>query len=215
MGVAHRKWKRLGAAFAALGSVLAGCAPSVAPPLPLPPPAMTAERCLRGLDESGVVYQIGPIPASSGPCVVDNPVRVSAASFPFSHPTLMSCALALDIDRFLGDEVQPLARYHLKTQITRLDHLGAYSCRGSTGQAGRWSEHAAGRAIDISGFELANGAAVSIERDWYPPGPKRDFLRAVAERACRYFSVVLTPDSNKEHYNHIHVDIGPYRLCSL
>ena len=27
--------------------------------------------------------------------------------------------------------------------------------------------------------------------------------------------VVLTPDSNAEHYDHIHLDIGPDRLCSV
>jgi hypothetical protein len=46
-------------------------------------------------------------------------------------------------------------------------------------------------------------------------GPKRVFLRALAERACAYFNVVLTPETDRYHYNHLHLDIGPYRLCSL
>ncbi|HYC13481.1 MAG TPA: extensin family protein, partial [Stellaceae bacterium] len=34
-----------------------------------------------------------------------------------------------------------------------------------------------------------------------------------ASRACDYFSVVLSPDSDRYHYNHLHFDIGPWRLC--
>ena len=54
---------------------------------------------------------------------------------------------------------------------------------------------------------------MSVERDWAAPGPKREFLRALAKRACDYFNVVLTPDSDKFHYNHLHLDIGRWRLC--
>ena len=43
----------------------------------------------------------------------------------------------------------------------------------------------------------------------------RNFLHHVARNACRYFSVVLTPDSNRDHYNHFHLDIGPGRVCSV
>jgi hypothetical protein len=37
----------------------------------------------------------------------------------------------------------------------------------------------------------------------------------VARAACGYFSVVLTPDSNADHFNHMHFDLGPDRLCSV
>jgi len=80
--------------------------------------------------------------------------------------------------------------------------------------AGRWSQHAVGQAIDIAGFRLSDGTTVSVDRDWNEPGAKGQFLRQLARKACRYFSVVLTPDSNAEHYNHLHLDIGPDRLCS-
>jgi hypothetical protein len=54
---------------------------------------------------------------------------------------------------------------------------------------------------------------ISVKRDWDPPGPKRDFLRAVARGACGLFSMVLTPKTNSEHANHFHLDIGAYRKC--
>jgi hypothetical protein len=70
-------------------------------------------------------------------------------------------------------------------------------------------------AIDVAGFRLSDGTTVSVEHDWSESGPKRQFLRHLARRACSYFSVVLTPDSNAEHHDHIHLDIGPDRLCSV
>lgn len=91
----------------------------------------------------------------------------------------------------------------------------SYSCRRQNSRlAGRWSQHARGQAIDIAGFHLSDGTTASIERDWSDSGAKGRFLHRLAAQACRYFSVVLTPDSNAEHYNHLHLDIGPERLCS-
>ena len=153
------------------------------------------------------------VPASTGPCEVANPVKVAQGAVPWNQPAVMSCTLAERVDRFLTEVVEPLARSHLGTAIARMDNFGAYSCRREVGQAGRWSEHAAGRAIDVSGFLTADGGRVSVEQDWNRPGPKRDFLRAVASRACDYFSVVLSPESDRYHYNHLHLDIGRWRLC--
>ena len=127
----------------------------------------------------------------------------------------MSCALAARLDEFEREVVEPLAIEELGRRATRIDHLGSYSCRRQNSRlGGRWSQHARGQAIDIAGFRLSDGTTVSVERDWREPGPKRQFLRHLTRRACRYFSVVLTPDSNAEHYNHMHFDSGPNRLCS-
>jgi hypothetical protein len=103
----------------------------------------------------------------------------------------------------------------LGRNVVRVDHLGAYSCRASTGRHDQLSEHAYGLAIDISGFRLSDGTSVSVERDWARSGPKSAFLHHLAHAACGYFSVVLTPDSNADHFDHFHLDLGPSRLCSV
>jgi hypothetical protein len=204
---------RPGTAIAALAGLLVAC--SATPPAgpPAPQPNLAGEQCLRDLSVRGVAYRVAAVSASSGPCEVDNPVQVTKAEVPWNQPAVMSCALADRLDRFLNEAVVPLARRYLSSEVTRLDNFGAYSCRPVAGQAGRWSEHAAGRAIDVAGFLTEDSGRVSVERDWNRPGPKRDFLRAVAKRACDYFNVVLTPESDKYHYNHLHFDIGRYRLC--
>jgi hypothetical protein len=175
--------------------------------------ALTGEQCLADLDARGVDYRLAAIPISTGPCSVENPVQVSSAAVPWNQPAVMTCTLADRVDRFVAEAAEPLARRYLATGIVRLDNFGAYSCRPVAGMAGRWSEHAAGRAIDVSGFVMQDGERVTVEHDWRAGGPKAEFLHALAKRACDYFNLVLTPDSDKDHYNHLHLDIGRWRLC--
>lgn len=210
---AARPWLASAAALAVLAPLVVGCAS----PRPAPPSAsgsaLLGPQCLDNLSARGISYRVAAIPVSTGPCAVENPVQVTGAAVAWNQPAVMSCGLADRLDRFLVEAAEPLARRYLSTEIVRLDHLGAYSCRRIEGMAGRWSEHAAGRAIDVSGFLMKSGERVVVDKDWASSGPKRDFLRAVAKRACDYFNVVLTPDSDKFHYNHLHLDIGPWRLC--
>ena len=193
----------------ALAWLAAACA---APSVPAPP-ISSAEQCLRDLGALGVGFHAAATPVSNGPCAVANPVEVQSTGLPWNHPGLLSCSMAEKVDRFTVEVVEPLAQRYFAMPVIRLNQIGAYSCRAIAGHAGRWSEHAVGRAIDIAGFDLANGDTISVQRDWYAGGPKGAFLRAVAEGACTYFSVVLTPESNRDHYNHMHFDIGPYKLC--
>lgn len=207
---------RFAAGLAALAPFIAGCAspqPAASLAVPASGPALVGEQCLADLDARGVRYRVAAVPVSTGPCSVENPVQVTGAGVTWNQPAVMTCALADRVDRFLIEAVEPLARRYLRTKIARLDHFGAYSCRSVDGMAGRWSEHASGRAIDVSGFLMKDGERISVEHDWRLGGPRGEFLHAVAKRACDYFNVVLTPDSDKLHYNHLHLDIGRWRLC--
>ncbi|HXP95874.1 MAG TPA: extensin family protein, partial [Telmatospirillum sp.] len=81
------------------------------------------------------------------------------------------------------------------------------------GRPERLSQHAFGRALDVTGFELADGTVISVMKDWRNRGAKSEFLHQVAQGACKMFSVVLTPNYNAEHHDHLHLDIGPHKLC--
>ena len=178
--------------------------------------ALSGRACLARLSAHDVAYRSVDIgdPVDSH-CQVDTAVKISRIHAAFNHPVTMSCALADRLDEFERDVVQPLALDELGSRASRIDQLGSYSCRRQNSRlAGRWSQHALGQAIDIAGFRLADGTTVSVDRDWSEAGAKGRFLHRLAAKACRYFSVVLTPDSNAEHYNHLHLDIGPDRLCS-
>jgi len=200
----------LAACVLAAAALLAGCA---GPPRP---PADSEEHCLALLDGGRVSYTRVSLGAQRDPrCHIDAAIRVSRIGAALDHRATMSCFLAERLDRFEREAIPRLAAADLGQRVSRIDHLGAYSCRANTGRPDRLSEHAYGLAIDIAGFHLADGSAVSVERDWWTPGPKRNFLHHFARAACDYFSVVLTPDSNRDHFNHIHLDIGPDRLCSI
>ena len=200
----------LAAACGAIALMLAGCGGTRDHAL------ISGHACLGRLSDHDIAYRSIDInDPSDSHCHVDTAVRITRIHAALNRPATMSCALADRLDEFEREVVQPLAIEELGRRATRIDHLGSYSCRRQNSRlSGRWSEHARGQAIDITGFRLSDGTVVSVERDWQEPGPKREFLRHLARRACRYFSVVLTPDSNAEHYNHVHFDIGPDRLCS-
>jgi hypothetical protein len=65
------------------------------------------------------------------------------------------------------------------------------------------SEHSFGVAIDVSAID---GAVVS--KHWKDKGIKGDTLREAANVACKHFSNVLTPETNRLHHNHFHLDSG-------
>lgn len=189
-------------------ALLAGCG---GPGLPL-----GGAQCLAWLDANAVGYTPADPGETKDPrCPIDTAVRVTHTAAALNHPALMSCALAVRLEALEHDVVPRLAAEDLGQRVSRIEHLGAYSCRPSTGRRDRLSTHAFGLAIDISGFRLADGSLVSVEQDWWTPGPKREFLHHLVRSACAYFSVVLTPASNRDHYNHIHLDIGPDRVCSI
>lgn len=89
------------------------------------------------------------------------------------------------------------------------------------------SQHAAGLAIDIMGFELANGEQLVVERDWRGAlgkpycGPKavlterheqapttlRDMICSVVRAGL--FHHTVTPSDNRAHRDHLHFDLDP------
>ena len=176
----------------------------------------SGQACLADLDAHGVTYRALDMGEPKDPrCRVPTPVKLSRIDVPLSRPATMSCFLAEKLDAFERGALQKLAIQDLGHNVVRVDHLGAYSCRAITGRHDKLSEHAYGLAIDISGFRLSDGTSVNVERDWARPGPKSAFLHHAARAACGYFSVVLTPDSNADHFNHFHLDLGPNRLCAI
>jgi len=119
--------------------------------------------------------------------------------------------------------LQPLAQARFGAGIAEIDAFGAYSCRSVDNLAGMpYSEHAFGNAIDISGFTLADGRKIVIERDWSRTGTQESaFLHDAQASACERFNTVLAPGSDSYHSNHIHLDLamhgrtntGPRRIC--
>jgi hypothetical protein len=194
-----------------LSLVVAACTPTTTPH----PPPLSNESggaCLATLDQLGIRYELEPRLQSVAPaCHVATPVKVIAATVPWNQPAIADCALVLAFDRFEREVLRPVARSYFGTDVRTIYPLGAYSCRTTRG--GRESEHAHGTALDFAGVELADGRRILVKDSWRRHDQSSAFLHAVATRACAYFNEVLSPDSDADHYDHIHLDLGPYRLC--
>jgi hypothetical protein len=179
---------------------------------PPPPPTLAGPQCLAQLRGLAPAATPTTFP-KDGPCSIDTPVRVKALDLAFQPAVTMSCGLAKRLAEFDQRVVQPAARRRWGVGAVTLLNFGTYNCRPESSGGSRISQHGFGRAIDVSGFVLADGTRISVERDWEDDGPNGEFIHEVARAACDYFSVVLTPDSNADHHNHLHLDVGPERLC--
>jgi hypothetical protein len=196
-------------------AMLAACSSGPVPPAARQPRVGSGRACLMDLNAHNISYQVPTQPSSAAGCQIDTPIRVYGLSIRWNQPVTMGCELGDVVMRFESEVVEPNAIKILGKPVVSERNLGAFSCRAEAGSRPVMSQHALGRAIDLAGWTLADGSRVDVEKDWTDDGPRGRFVHAVAEGACRYFSVVLTPSTNKLHHDHLHLDIGPDHLCSI
>ena len=171
------------------------------------------QLCEQALSSSGlrVAHQAD---SPDGKCPLTDVLRVQGGEVALSSSFLASCRLAVSFALFEHHALQPAAREVYGQAVARVDHLGSFACRNVYGREnGRLSQHATANALDIAGFRLADGRAISVLKDWPKDNQDARFLRQVRDGACDVFSVVLSPDYNAAHRNHFHVDVGPWWVC--
>jgi hypothetical protein len=135
----------------------------------------------------------------------------------WSSSPIVTCQMALALARF-ETILQEEAQMYFGKRVTRVEHVGTYSCR----EMARYdlvSEHSYANAIDVSAFTLSNGKTISVERHFGRPvnEPKTAegrFLRALAHRLYddEVFSVVVTEFFDSLHRSHFHLDMARYRV---
>ncbi len=162
-------------------------------------------ECRAVLERSAVAFTALPA-TGDGPCA--RPDRTRLGDYPLAPDTpAVTCPVAAALELWRRDSVAPAARDILGSELARIEHLGAFSCRRMYGGAdGPWSEHATANAIDIAGFVLEDGRQISVLGDWEGTGDEAAFLRAVRDGACGSFATVLSPDYNAAHADHFHLD---------
>jgi hypothetical protein len=52
-----------------------------------------------------------------------------------------------------------------------------------------------------------------VKDDFSDFSPEAMFLRRVRDKGCGVFSVVLSPDYNAQHADHLHFDMGAFAIC--
>jgi hypothetical protein len=136
---------------------------------------------------------------------------------------LLDCRLALILD----DAARMLAAMNVTAvRVNNMYRPASKLPPKNAGGSPRVSQHAAGLAVDIVGFELASGTSIEIERDFHavagspPCGPEaRIDATDVASRSLREISCALArggfchhlfmPSYDEAHRNHLHCDIKP------
>lgn len=200
---------------------LAACVPSPKErPGHRPAPAAQADdprelrQCLADLGRMGVQFEKLPDRTFGGGCSATGSVKLVAVGIPITNLGAMKCGLALPFAQWTREAIQQAARAWLDTSVTKMESFGTYACRPVNGQAGnKLSEHGRANAVDIAAFQLADGRRITVKDGWSGPDEGvRNFLRAIHKSACRRFGVVLGPDANAFHRDHLHFDMarGPY-----
>jgi hypothetical protein len=206
---------RLRPAVVAALMVLAACASKQPLPAPAPPPsAYSFAQCQTALTSAGAAYTVLAPQHNGSGCGFEEALRLGADPLPFSRPAVLACPLALAFARFTHEVLQPAAEHHFGQKVVKVQQLASYSCRPVEGHD-RLSQHAYADAIDIGGFDLADGRRIEVGRDWRNHGAASAFLKDVANGACTIFRATLTPNYNRAHANHLHFDLGPDKLCGV
>jgi hypothetical protein len=149
------------------------------------------KECIKNLKNINASFKyIGN--SGSKDCPILNAVKIKKYNQTIlSSSFIASCPTALNIGLWL-DEIK----------AKKITHVGTLNCRKRR-FSGIQSEHSFGLAIDVT--QIDNSL---IRRDWKKSGKNGEKLRNAAKSACNYFSNILTPNTNKLHYDHLHLDNG-------
>jgi hypothetical protein len=179
-------------------------------PRPLTPDVIASEfpsgdECLSQLRSSGVAFQlVSEKRGVATPVAIDGPIGGVRYWTLGAGPMVSDCRLALALAK-VAPELRALG-------ISAMRFSGAYSYRMA--KVGRLSLHAYGLAIDVHEV-TADGKSYVVARDFakgLPNGCAVDapLLNRLACRLqqLRLFQELLTPDSNADHHDHLHIAIA-------
>ena len=164
----------------------------VAPPIPKEWSAQDVElakaRCnavLKGID----AVTVPEPPFRDGECGAPAAVRlISIGKNPqvsLDPPALLTCDMVVGLHTWMKQDVQPLAKKHLGSEIIKIETMSDYACRNAYGRTGgKLSEHGHANALDIRGFVTAKAQTAYVLEQWGPV--QRDIIaaRVAAEKAA-------------------------------
>jgi hypothetical protein len=209
----YQSWIRIPANFAPWGEVELEQPPGWLARMQINSLAADPPACIAALDRSALTYRRTPARPIVDGCGLEAAVRLQQSHVAYNRTFDATCGMMAALYWYEAD-LQRLAQQHLGSGIVRIDQLGTYACRNVNSTAsGRRSQHATANAIDIAGFRLADGRRISILDHWGRDTPEGRFLAAARDGACGFFNVVLSPDYNRLHANHFHLDLGSFRMC--
>lgn len=187
----------------------------------LPPAPQTG--CEARLLKAGALFKASPLEmhwnrSRQFLCGAKQVVRYQRgpAAIRYSSSPRVTCAVALALLRFEAI-VQEEAERLFGRKVTAIEQMGTYNCREIAAYEGWVSQHSFAHAIDVKRFTLKGGREISVQKHYgrgssAPAHKEGQFLRAVARRVVSegVFHVVLTPNFDRAHHNHFHLDLAAY-----
>jgi hypothetical protein len=186
---------------------------------PAPKPTPQPSACRLALTDAIAIAPSIPDIRGTGGCGGEDLVRLEAIVLPDQRrvsvkpAAILRCPMASAIAGWIRSDIAPLAE-RLGGTVAELDNFDSFECRGRNRIVGaKLSEHGRANALDVRGFKLADGTAISLTDRTVP----RQLRETVLHSACTRFSTVLGPSSDWYHEDHIHLDLmerrGNYRIC--
>jgi hypothetical protein len=207
-------------AFLLIPLLLAGCipAPRGARPRLVQPDQddpKFVRQCVADMAAMGAKYEVLPDRNFPNGCSATAALKLVAIGIPVTNLGAMKCAVARPFTQWIQQTVQQAAQARFGTHVTRIESFGSFACRPVNNVAGnRLSEHGRADAVDIAAFTLAGGRRITVKADWNGPDEAaRRFLRDLHAAACRRFHIVMGPEANAYHQDHLHFDMGNGRYC--
>lgn len=170
--------------------------------------------CMAVVDASGARARSDSISSPSPGCGMAEGLYLQQSQISWGGGIRMTCPTAAALLMWERHVVAPAAEEHLGAEVTRIHHFGTYACRNVNHAAsGRLSGHAAAKAVDVAGFDTADGRRITVLRHWGQDSGEGRFLAAVHRGACGFFSTVLGPDYNEPHADHFHFEMARWGIC--
>lgn len=203
--------------FAVIALLLVGCGggPRLGRGFAPVDDARAYRSCMAEFAKLDVKIQALPDRDFKNGCTATHAVKLVAIGIPVTNLGAMKCMVALPFTKWVRETVTTQAQAAFGKPVVKIESFGTFACRPKNNVKGATlSEHGRANAVDIAAFVLQGGQRITVLKDWNGPDPKaRAFLRAVHQAACRRFSIVLGPDANAYHRDHLHFDMGKGPYC--
>lgn len=179
------------------------------------------DGCLQEMMARGIEFTLPATTtydsASGELCEVYEPVRVSGTinGVNFRPSDFTNAPAAMYVQCGVALALYDMAELAKTRGITDFVHYGTYNCRVIAGTT-TLSEHSFANAIDIAGIQTSGGQRYTVLSDWEDGDTTPDtvggellFWLAHTMYDMHLWNVILTPEYNAAHDNHLHIDLTP------
>ncbi|KIT15459.1 extensin family protein [Jannaschia aquimarina] len=167
-------------------------------------------RCLAALS-TGATYEELPPLEDGARCGIANRVAVTGIGGIPIPEVETSCPVALRLAMWARHDLRAVAEETFGSPLEEVRHQGSYNCRTIRG-GNRMSYHATARAIDIRAVVIG-GREIPLLGNWDGDTPESRFWRQAHARSCGRFALVLGPDFDANHADHLHLQSAGWGLC--